>query len=453
MKIDEKILNSIFNSLEEFIVVVDLNGKILMMSDIYKRFLNCDNPEGKYVEDVIPNTRLHLIAKDGVKEIGEIQEVNNHKMISMRVPLVKDGKIVGAIGKIMFKDLSNFKLLNKKISKLEKEIEYYKNELEDGKKAKYTFKNLIGESDRIKELVQFAKKIARGDSNILITGESGTGKELMAQSIHNGSKRCFGPFVKVNCGAIPLELFESEMFGYEEGAFTGAKKSGKKGLFEYANGGTILLDEIGDMPLSMQVKLLRVIQEREILRIGGNEQREIDVRVIASTNKNLADLVHQGKFREDLYYRLNVININLPPLRERPEDIEVLSNKLINNLCGKYHIYSEGISKDALEYLRNYSWPGNVRQLENVLERAINLLDGEIIIQPKHLPEKILEFRGKKYSIEKGTLKVIVEEIEKKLIVEALEKFNGNKNKAANCLGLSRAGLYKKIDRYHLEDY
>ncbi|GAA0123135.1 MAG: sigma 54-interacting transcriptional regulator [Clostridium argentinense] len=452
MKIDEKILNSIFNSIEESIVIVDLDGKIIMMSNEYKKFLECDSPEGKHVTEVIPNTKLHIVAETGEKEVGEIQEVNGHKMISMRAPLINEGKIIGAIGKVMFKDLSNFKILSSKISNLEKELEYYKNEFNEEKKAKYTFNNLVGKSEKFINAINLAKKVAKGDSNVLITGESGTGKELVAQAIHNGSKRCFKPFIKVNCAAIPSELFESEMFGYEEGAFTGARKSGKKGLFEYANGGTILLDEIGDMPLSMQVKLLRVLQERELVRVGGSEVKKINVRVIASTNKSLLELIEKGKFREDLYYRLNVMHIILPPLRERPEDIEPLCERLSINLCSRYGIYSEGVSKEALEYLKAYDWPGNVRQLENVLERAINLLDTELLIFPKHLPEKILKCKSKHYTLNEGeTLKDLVEEIEKDIIIKALKKTDGNKNKAASMLGLSRTGLYKKLKRYNLE--
>lgn len=451
MNIDEELLNFIFNSLEECIVIVDENGIVTMMSNGYKEFLGCTNPEGKHVTEVIPNTKLHIVAKTGLKEVGELQEVNNHKMISMRVPIIINGKVAGAIGKVMFKDLNNFKILSSKISNLEKELQYYKNELDSEKKAKYNFNSLMGKSMKFKQVVNFAQRAAKGDSSILITGESGTGKELFAQAIHNGSKRALKPFVKVNCAAIPAELFESEMFGYEEGAFTGAKKSGLKGKFEIANGGTILLDEIGDLPLSMQVKLLRVLQEREIMRVGGSEVININVRVIAATNKSLQELIDQGKFREDLYYRLNVIHLNLPPLRERIEDIDLLADNLRVKLCNKYGIYSEGISKEALEHLKNYDWPGNVRQLENVIERAINLLDTELLISSKHLPEKIIKTKSKKYNMDTNGLKDVVDEMEKEIIVSTLEKTKGNKNEAAKILGLSRAGLYKKIKRLGLE--
>ncbi len=451
MKIDEEILNFALNSLNEYIVVVDEDGIITMMTDGYKEFLGCKEPEGKHVTEVIPNTKLHIIAKNGFKEVGDIQEVNEHKMISMRVPIIINGKIIGAIGRVMFKDIDNFRILSSKISNLEKEIQFYKNELTVGNKATYTFDKIIGNSPSFLHAIKFAERIARGDSSVLITGESGTGKELVAQSIHNGSKRAIKPFVKINCGAIPTELFESEMFGYEEGAFTGAKKTGMKGKFELADGGTILLDEIGDMPLFMQVKLRRVLQDRAILRVGSNDIRKIDVRIIASTNKNLLQLTQEGKFRQDLYYRLNVMHVKLPALKERIEDVGPLAESLRVKLCNKYGIYSEGITDAALDCLKCYNWPGNVRELENVIERAINLLNTELKILPEHLPAKILDCNKKKIDYENKQLKDIVDEIEKQVIIETLEKFNGNKNETSKVLGISRQGLYKKMKRFGVE--
>ncbi|MBW9150114.1 sigma 54-interacting transcriptional regulator [Clostridium sp. CM028] len=449
-RIDENILNTIFNAVKECVVVVDQNGIITMMSDEYKEFINCENPEGKHVTDVIENTKLHIIAKTGKQEFGEIQETNGHKIISIRIPIKKDGKIVGAIGKIMFKDLDNFKILSNKINNSQKDAEYCKNELSTDQKAIYTFENIIGNSVKSREVMKLARRVAKIDSNVLITGESGTGKELFAHSIHNASRRCQKPFIKINCGAIPAQLFESEMFGYEEGAFTGAKRSGKKGKFEHANGGTVLLDEIGDMPMNMQVKLLRVIQEKELVRVGGNDAIKVDIRIIASTNKSLEQLIKDGKFREDLYYRLDVMHLKLPSLRERVEDIDELSNALRVKICKKYNIYSEGISREAIDCLKSYNWPGNIRQLENVIERAINLLDTDISIMPRHLPEKIINGKLKKYSLENNYLKDVVETIEQDLIMECIKKTGGNKKETAKILGLSRAGLYKKLNRYNL---
>ncbi|MEG0133201.1 MAG: sigma 54-interacting transcriptional regulator [Clostridium sp.] len=451
MKIDEKILNLALNSLNEFIVVVDKDGIITMMTEGYKEFLGCENPEGIHVTKIIPNTKLHVTARMGNREVGDIQEVKEHKMISMRLPIIIDGESRGAIGRVMFKDIDSFKILSSKISDLEKEVQFYKNELTEGNKARYTFDKLIGSSESFLSVAKFAEQIAKGDSSILITGESGTGKELFAQAIHNSSRRARKPFVKINCGAIPPELFESEMFGYEEGAFTGAKKTGMKGKFELADGGTILLDEIGDMPLFMQVKLLRVLQEREIVRVGSNDVKKINVRVIAVTNKELLRLTEEKKFREDLYYRLNVMHIKLPSLRERREDIEVLAETLRVKLCNKYGIYSEGIAVEALEYLKSYNWPGNVRELENCIERAINLLNTELRILPKHLPAKILKCKRNDVAYENKPLKDIVDEIEKHVIIDTLKKFNGNKNETSKVLGISRQGLYKKLKRFDIE--
>ncbi|QXM07384.1 sigma 54-interacting transcriptional regulator [Crassaminicella indica] len=450
-KIYIEILNTILDTANEWVTVVDENGIITMMSKAYKEFLDISEPEGKHVAEVIENTRLHVVLETGIMEVGEIQEIKNKRMISMRVPIKKDGRIIGAVGKVMFKDIRDFQTLSKKISKLEKEIAYYKSELNKERSAKYSFQDLVGESPSMSIVKDMAMKAAKTSSNVLITGESGTGKELFAHSIHNASNRYLGPFVKINCAAIPAELLESELFGYEEGAFTGAKKGGKEGKFELANGGTILLDEIGDMPFAMQAKLLRVLQEKEVERLGGNVIRKIDVRIISSTNKDLDALVKNGEFREDLFYRLNVMSIKIPPLRERKEDIEALANELKMKLSNRLGIYVEGISQGAIEILKKYAWPGNIRELENVIERAINLLDSDLIIKPKHLPTRLTKNDKKNYPIGNKSLKEMVEEMEKDMIVACLKENNGNKYQTAKSLGISRVGLYKKLKRYGLE--
>lgn len=446
------ILNTILDTFNEWIVVVDKDARITMMSKAYKEFIGDPNPEGKDVTQVIENTRMHTVVKTGIMEVGEIQQIKESRMIAMRIPLKKDGRVIGAVGKVMFKDVSDLVSLSNKISKLEKEIEYYKNELDNKRVAKYSFENLVGDSPSMNNIMVLAKKAAKTNSNVLILGESGTGKELFAHAIHNASNRNLAPFVKINCAAIPGELLESELFGYEEGAFTGAKKGGKKGKFELANGGTILLDEIGDMPMTMQAKLLRVLQEKEVERLGGNSLKNIDVRIIASTNKDLEKLVKKNEFRKDIFYRLNVMAIKLPPLRERKEDIEVLANELRMKIAERLGIYVEGISQDATEYLKSYEWPGNIRELENVIERSINLLDTDLIIKPKHLPQRLTRKKSKTYSEGNRNLKSIIEEVEKEVIQECLEKTKGNKNKAAKILGISRVGLYKKIERYKLDN-
>jgi PAS domain S-box-containing protein len=446
------ILNTIMDTVNEWVVVVDKDGIITMMSKAYKDFLKVPNPEGKHVTEVIENTRMHIVAKTGKALIGDIQEIKGNRMIAMRVPIKKDGKVIGAVGKVMFKDISDFLSLSKKLNKLEQELEYYKKELDNNRVAKYSFRNIIGNSKSLMKVKKIAEKAARTNSNVLIIGESGTGKELFAHAIHNASERRLGPFVKINCAAIPSELLESELFGYEEGAFTGAKKGGKKGKFELANGGTILLDEIGDMPLNMQAKLLRVLQEKELERVGGNIVQNLDVRIIASTNKDLEELVKNKKFRQDLYYRLNVMTVSLPPLRERREDIKELAIAIKTKLTKRLGIYVEGITEEALDYLANYNWPGNIRELENVIERAINLLDSDLLIKPEHLPKRITKNTTKFHIRSNRKLKNILEEVEKEVILEYLQENNGNKNKTAKMLGISRVNLYKKLEKYDLKD-
>lgn len=446
------ILNTVINTVNDWIVVVDEEGIITMMSKAYKDFVNCSDPEGKSVLDVIENTRLHKVIESGNMEVGDLQEIRSNKMISMRIPIKKDGKVVGAIGKVMFKDINDFFSLSKKLSNLQKEVEFYKNQLSKERKAKYSFDDIIGNCNKIQQVKAISKRAANTNSNVLIIGESGTGKELYAHAIHNASKRYLGPFVKLNCAAIPSELLEAELFGYEEGAFTGAKKGGKKGKFELANKGTIFLDEIGDMPINMQVKLLRVLQEKEIERVGGNVLKEIDVRIIAATNKNLENMIKEEKFREDLYYRLNVMKVVLPPLRERKEDIPLIANALRMKVADKLGMYVEGISKKAIECLVNYNWPGNIRELENIIERAINLLDSDLVIKPEHLPERLSKNKIRVNIINEGKyLKDMIEEVEKEVILEYLKKTNWNKNKTAKLLGISRAGLYRKIEEFNLE--
>lgn len=445
------ILETIMNAFNEWAVVTDEKGIITMMSKAYKEFLGYDNPEGRPVEEVIENTRMKEVLLTGKAEIGGVQEIKGNKMIAMRLPIKENGKIVGAVGKVVFKDISDFYSLSKKLNILEKQVEFYKSELGKERKAKYSLDNIVGESRELNKVKAIVKKVANTSSNVLIIGESGTGKELFAHAIHNASKRCLGPFVKVNCSAIPSELLEAEFFGYEEGAFTGAKKGGKKGKFELANGGTIFLDEIGDMPLNMQAKILRVIQEKEIEKIGGNTLRELNVRIVAATNKNLEDAVKEGKFRSDLYYRLNVIKIVLPLLKERKDDIPLLANSLRIKVANRLGIYVEGFSKEAMECLVNYDWPGNIRELENVIERAINLLDSDIEIKTQHLPDRIANYKVKNYAVYGKGLKEIVSNVEKEIIIEYLDKNNWNKNKVAKLLGISRTNLYKKIEEYGLE--
>lgn len=447
----KEILNVILNNAYEWLVIIDDKGYIMMMSKGYKEFIGDMVPEGKHVTEVIENTKLHDIVKTGKTQIGEIQIIKGQQVIASRLPIIKDNKIIGAIGKVIFKDITDFYDMSKKIITMEKEIKYYKDQLKKQKSAKYSFSNIIGESKSLMEVKNICQRAAMSDSNVLIMGESGTGKELFAHAIHNASDRASGPFVKINCAAIPSELLESELFGYEGGAFTGAKKEGKVGKFELANGGSIFLDEIGDMPLQMQVKLLRVLQEREIERIGSTKTRPINVRIISATNKNLEEEVKSGNFREDLYYRLNVMSVNIEPLRKRKDDIRPLAKALVKKLSSQMGVHVDSISEKAMAALEAYDWPGNIRELENVIERSINLLDSDRIIKVSTLPVHITQSHKTHVYIAGSTLKEQLYDVEKSIILECLNENQGNKQKTANDLDMSRTSLYHKLKSYGID--
>lgn len=447
-------MNKIFDPIPVSIILIDKDTRIVMINEKFAEFLGVKRDEaiGKTVLEVDPYSRFPYVFKTKKAELSWAHKfANGHTAIVHRIPVLDDdGEVLYGFGLVLYGDVEDFKEIVDKNRLLEIEISHYKDQLKQVYGAKYSWNNIIGESEKITQAKYFGKKAANTDSTVLLIGESGTGKELFAHAIHNGSKRSHNPFVKVNCAAIPNELLESELFGYEEGAFTGAKKGGKIGKFELANSGTIFLDEIGDMPMNMQVKLLRVLQEKEIERVGGNKTKKIDVRVIAATNKNLKKLVQQGKFREDLYYRLNVVVIEIPSLKERLYDIEALCNHLldkITNRLGKYVIH---ISEGAMNYLKSYQWPGNVRELENVLERAVNLVDGDIIM-PMHLPINIMKNKTVPSDGPIRELQYLIEEVEKEAILQCLEYTNWNKQLTARLLNISRSSLYEKIEKFGIE--
>lgn len=321
-----------------------------------------------------------------------------------------------------------------------------------GFQAKFTFEDIISEDPRVITIVKRAETVATTSSNIIILGESGTGKEILAQAIHNASRRSNGPFVAINCGVLPRELVGSELFGYDEGAFTGAKRGGKPGKFELANHGTLFLDEIGDMPLDLQLALLRVLQEKVVVRLGGQKELSIDVRIIAATNKDLQQMMEKGLFREDLYYRLSVVVLKLPPLKQRREDVAILAKYFLQKKSKKIGKEVYSIDPYALEILNQYSWPGNIRELENVIERAIIFSNGPVIKgdcidipieektdTPINLPVKNEQVPS--YSLKSG---------EKAKIEYALNKCEGNITQASRMLGITRKTLYKKLRKYEI---
>jgi len=363
------------------------------------------------------------------------------RIFSREIDLEEDIRVLNIIATLIAQYLKLYQLFNKEKTEKEK--------LTLELKKRYSLQNVIGISDKMQEVFKIALKAARTRATILLIGESGTGKELIAKAIHYESDRSKGPFIAINCAAIPENLLEAELFGYEKGAFTGALVS-KPGKFELANGGTIFLDEIGDLPFSLQAKLLRVIQDKTFERIGGTKPIKVDIRIIAATNKDLEKMVKNGSFREDLYFRLNVIPIYLPPLRERKEDIFLLIDHFLKKFNKEYK-KNITINKSAMEKLINYSWPGNVRELENTIERLVILAEkDEITIND--LPFYIRQDEENKFTELKlkGSLPNQIELIEKKAIEEALKACNYNQTKAAKMLGLTKRQINYKIKKYGL---
>ena len=442
---------NIFNHIFNWVVVVDAEGYVILLNKAYADFLDVDQEKaiGMHVTDVIENTRMHIVVKTRKEEIGSIQKIKGNNMIANRIPIFKDGELIGAVGTVVFKDLVEMESYVKRARDMEKEIQFYKDEFRKITTG-YTLNDIVGDSPQIQFVKDMIKKVATTKSNVLLEGESGTGKELVSQAIHNLSPRSEFPLIKVNCAAIPANLLESELFGYEHGAFTGSKKGGKLGKLEMANNSTILLDEIGDMPMNMQVKLLRAIQEKEIERVGGVKSKKLDFRVIASTNKNLKELVAKQQFREDLYYRLNVVKINVPPLRNRPSDIEMISLALIKKISKDLGLGVTELTPKALRILQKYNWPGNIRELSNVIERALNLMDEEGRIDVNHLPPYLREGNSTLSGEVSLNLKDRVQTLERDVIKKALTKTKHNKLEAAKLLGISRTSLYKKIEEFDL---
>jgi PAS domain S-box-containing protein len=565
----ERIYKIVLDSIIEGVIIVDRDARVLYINKNAQKLLNLPSDIiGKKVDEVVKNTRLHIVVQTGIPEIDQVQHTENAVIITSRIPIKdENGKIVGAVA--VFRDITSIRKLAEEITNL-KEIEaqlkaiidstndaisvadengivrlvnkaYTKitgyspedvigkpatvdiaegesihmliaklrqpiynarlkvgpakkevivnatplfvkgkfkgsvavvhdvseilkltNELEEVKRlirhmrAQYTFDDIIGDSKLIQIAKEQAKKVAQTPATVLLRGESGTGKELFAHAIHNASPRRNKPFVSVNCAAIPESILESELFGYEEGSFTGALHGGKKGLVEEADGGTLFLDEVGKLPLSLQPKLLRFIETKEYVPVGGRNVKKVDVRIIAATNMELEKMVRNGDFLPDLYFRLNVFPIYLPSLKDRKEDIPKLAVHIVKKLNQQYGRMVEGISPAVIKYIVSKDWPGNVRELENFLGRVmINMGPEERYIELKHLPEDSglkVEKKEEEFSdIGEKSLKDLVEEYEKKIIFTVLKQTGGDKVKAAKMLDISIRTLYYKMERYGID--
>ena len=449
----------------EWMVVVDANGIVTMISEEYAGFNRTTVAEavGKHATEVIENTRMHVVAKTGVAEIGERQTIHGRSLIVNRIPLKDGDRVIGAYGRVVFKTVEQLRELASKMNLLESKVKYYEEELTHLRGARYTFASIVGAGAAITAAKEEAERASRTDSTVLLRGETGTGKELFAHAIHAAGSRRAGPFIKLNCAAVPAELLESELFGYEEGAFTGARRGGKPGKFELAAGGTLFLDEIGDMPLPMQAKLLRVLQEKEVDRLGGAGSRRVDLRLIAATGRNLEEMVGHGTFRADLYYRVNVIPVRIPPLREHPEDLGAIAEAFLARLSADTGEPNRRLSAELLDFLRAYPWPGNVRELQNGLERAVAMSPREVL-RPEHFPAPLLRFAHgarkeatpgaadaggeERRAKAPGSLASVKAEAERSAILSALAAVGGNRTRAAELLRIHRVKLHEKIKRY-----
>ena len=442
-------LQMILESVQDGICVVDRSGEVTYVNPSYLRIVH-KTPEmvvGQNVFEKAADGNRCAVLRSGIARIGSIRHKKDGTTIVANVnPIFVDGEIAGVVSVI--KDITEIQTLMERLSQVSAKAEYIEQELLRTKKTAQAFANYIGKSGKVVDVLALASKAADSSANVLIRGESGTGKEVIAEGIHYASGRRRGPFIRVNCGAIPGALLESELFGHEKGAFTGAVRR-KLGKFELANHGTIFLDEIGELDKNLQVKLLRVLQQKEFDRVGGEETIHVDVRIIAATNRDLEAMVHEGTFRDDLYYRLNVIPIILPPLRDRPDDIPLLVEHFIEKISKENKKNVRGITPDAMQMFMHYRWPGNVRELENVIERVITLMDTDLItaaVLPSYIKGDIA---GREVQSLADDTVLPWEEYEKQIIANALRQgtsFNG----AAKLLRISHKTVAAKARKYGL---
>lgn len=454
----EELMRLIMDELEG-IVVTDSKGRYIYVNNRWSAVtgLTLNQVKSKYVRDIVQNSLVDHVLKTRKYLSGDALLINSVTGIKTHMycsytPLFKNNDLVGCFTYMIMKSEhmnEHIDLPSQRIKSLIDELCNYLNIYKRNSIGKYSLNNIIGKSPSILKMKEEIVLASRTMSTVLVEGETGTGKELVAHSIHNLSNRAHNQFVKVNCAAIPEELLESEFFGYEAGSFTGADKAGKQGKFEIANNGSLLLDEINQMPIKLQPKLLRVLQEREIEKIGSSNSIPIDTRIIAVSNSPLEDLVEEGLFRKDLYYRLNVIRIRIPPLRERKIDIPAIADNLLMRLNYQLKMNIPSITEEAKIKLCEYDWPGNVRELQNVIERAMNLAWCESL-QWEHFKD-YFEQQSEKKLTALISIQSIKDRAEKEILIKALKNSDGNKSKVSEMLGISRTSLYKKLKKYHIE--
>ena len=456
-----ELLFSALDALEEPIIIVDQDTRVVYVNSSYLRTFSANlNAAGIPPERIIDYKLTDMSDQKDVLPVLDVLKKQRPKLkyyslcgdalttFSDIIPLNLGEEQLGAV--IINRDTAQIAQMSHEMNRYKTLADELRRELDAKAQLPLPFRSVIGSSRPFVTLLRTAAQVAASRAAVCLTGESGTGKEVLAKAIHYSSHYANGPLIKVNCAAIPESLLESELFGYERGAFTGAKATGNPGKFELANGGTLFLDEIGEMPMSMQVKLLRALQEREITRVGGTKLIKLDFRLITATNRDLESMVEEGTFREDLFYRISVIPLALPPLRERRSDIPVLANHFLRELQEQYG-GDRSFSSEVIELLCDYSWPGNIRELKNCVER-MSVLSTEEIITPDALPHQIADVRGRKSkkNAENYRLQDILEKTERDTIQAVLSLTGGNKARAIEILGISKRNFYMKLDKYRL---
>lgn len=449
----KNIVSQILKMTSDGFIITDTEGNVREINKQYADFFGKSRSEiiGKSILNIIPNSKMIDIVKhkfseeDAVHKYIDGEAKGNSVIVSRSYVEDEDGNVVAGVAQVKFKVQTL--AVTKKLMNEYEELEYYREEFQNQNRVD----NIIGSDPKFREIVKECLKVAKTDIPVLLTGETGTGKEVMAKALHTNSLRCDKPFVSINCAAIPFELLESELFGYMDGAFTGAKRGGKKGKFQLANGGTIFLDEIGDMPSSMQAKLLRVLQEKEIEPLGSEKSIPLDVRVVAATRQDLEAKMKDGSFREDLYYRLSVFNIHIPPLRERGGDSLELAEFFLDELNHKYKTYKT-FSKAVKAYFLKYQWPGNVREVNNVVQSAY-AISTENIIDINDIPARMLQQEKPAINLDKNkkSLGQMVDDYEKEVILELLKKHKGNCLEAAKEAGIHKSNFYRKLQKYGIK--
>ena len=449
----KNIVSQILKMTSDGFIITDTEGNVREINKQYADFFGKSRSEiiGKSILNIIPNSKMIDIVKhkfseeDAVHKYIDGEAKGNSVIVSRSYVEDEDGNVVAGVAQVKFK-VQTLAVAKKLMNEYE-ELEYYREEFQNQNRVD----NIIGSDTKFREIVKECLKVAKTDIPVLLTGETGTGKEVMAKALHTNSLRCDKPFVSINCAAIPFELLESELFGYMDGAFTGAKRGGKKGKFQLANGGTIFLDEIGDMPSSMQAKLLRVLQEKEIEPLGSEKSIPLDVRVVAATRQDLEAKMKDGSFREDLYYRLSVFNIHIPPLRERGGDSLELAEFFLDELNHKYKTYKT-FSKAVKAYFLKYQWLGNVREVNNVVQSAY-AISTENIIDINDIPARMLQQEKPAINLDKNkkSLGQMVDDYEKEVILELLKKHKGNCLEAAKEAGIHKSNFYRKLQKYGIK--